>query len=231
MRKTLFSLLAILTLNLALVGACKKPPRQPDEDGAVYKKRLAGIYLGKAAVGLRAASDATAVLVGAQKLSKDTAISIYNADDKAADVLSVLADRVKAGFADQSTITKLDAVIQDVQKIEDLGILNLTETARNQFIIITGGIRASLATLRAVLLSQQEPGFAKQGLTAKAEIERALQASNPQWVFDLVQVVLIAYGDAEALNNQPSVDAAFAAVATIITTVKSLNVKRRAELG
>jgi len=226
----LLSLLCVL--NLSLVVGCKKPSQQPDEPTATYKKRLAGIYIGKAAIGLRTASDATAILVKAGRLSRNTALNIYNLDDRAALALGVVADRVRSGFPDPNdTIAKLDALLVDVQQLERLGVIELSDQAKASFIVITGGVRAALATLRAILLSQQQPSFTKDVVAAKITLDRVrLQANTPQWLFDLVQLILVSYGDAEALNNQLTVEGTFGAVVVILNITKSLNEQHRKEL-
>lgn len=221
----------VLVLNLALVVGCKKPSQAPDEDAATYKKRLLLVYLAKASVGVKAASSAINAVHKGGKFTDAQAKALYNLDNKVVTSLGVVRDRISAGLGSDA-IDAIDAIISDVQTFESLGVFTLPEDGRSQFFIITNGLRTTLVTIKSVLQASKEPNNTVVALKAKAAVERAqANASNPQWVFDLINIVIAAYGEAESLANLLTVEETLAAITAQLSTAKNLNDQYLSAIG
>lgn len=224
MRKIVISLFALM-LALGPI-ACKKPAQVPDEDAATYKKRLGLIYTGKSAVGTKAAGDVIEILNKAGQFSNERAVDLYALDNKVVEIQEEIANNIFNGFSNKDAIEKVKQAITIAQNLEDRGVIGLSEQNRNLFLIVTGGIKSSLTTYQSILQSQAAPSVAGDAVKARAALARARSARSPEWIFQITDVIILAYGEAESLNNIPTVDVAHAEILKITGATKAKNQAR-----
>lgn len=228
--KRILATLTLIALTIGGVVACRKPAPLPDEAADVYKKRLSLIYAGKAAVGAKTHSNATNVLVGASRLSSAKARVFYELNTKYATSVEIIATRIKDGF-DKEVITAIDQAIKDVETFEEREVFRLQGEMQTNFYIITGGMKTTLATLKATRLGQKTPSVRSRAIAAKRSIDRQIEdPNNPKWVFDLVNTIILGYSEAEALTDLATVDEAYAAITAKCRETRDLNAQRIAAL-
>lgn len=213
---------AVLT---ACNEGCKKAGPLPGEDAATYKRRMLAIYSAQTATGIDAVSDAVKVIVEGGAMSKTAGVKALQIDNKAANVWVVANDRLKSGFTDAETVTKLNDLIRDVEELEKKDVIPFTsDKARVQFLIITGGLKTSITAYKNLITAVQGPAFDTKVKSAQGDLASAgSNARDITWIFNLSNVVLNAMGRIANQSWLPTAQAAYEDGERIISELTTKN--------
>ncbi len=230
----------ILASLLVLSVACAK--RLPDEPADAYKKRAAAILIAQTATGLDAFSDAVAVLVAAGKASKATGAKQIEFNQKLAAAWKVIKDRLQNGVqcaplpgqdASKSvcTVDLIASLADDLLSAQEAGIFSFDEaTTTERFQIFVLGLKSSVLALKGFFRNKSDPNAAQalRDLHAANTKLRAAQ-NNPQWVFDLINITIVAGQTIQQQSNFLTANQAFSNADTIYLALVAKNQKRLTE--
>lgn len=235
-KRLLLSALVSLAFALGIAACSKKLPGEPD---AVYKKRAAAILTAQSVTGIEALSDATDVLVNAGKVGKPKGKAIVELDIKLAESWKIVKDRLQNGVqcaplpgqdASKSvcTIDLIAALADDLRAAEERGVFAIDDPELNRrFQVFVLGAKTSLLALKGFFRNKSDLGAAASVAELKASENRLrAQQSDPQWVFDLFNLAIVAGQRIQYQSSLLTAEAAFADGDELYLRLKQKNADR-----
>jgi len=221
---TVFLFMICMVLTACNEG-CKKAGPLPGEDAATYKRRMLAIYSAQTATGIDAVSDAIKVIVEGGAMDKVAGVKAIQIDTKAASVWVIANERLKQGFTDAETVTKLNDLINDIEQLEKKDVIPFkSDKARVQFLIITGGLKTSITAYKNLITAVQGPTFDTKVKGAQGDLASAgSNARDITWIFNLSNVVINAMGRIANQSWLPTAQAAYEDGEKIISELTAKN--------
>ena len=182
MKKTIITLLLIIPVIAGI--ACAK--KVDGEDPKAAKARKLAVYSAQTVTAFDTLHNVTAVLQDNNAVTGGQAIAVYKFNDTALTSFDVLRSRLESGLPSDS-LDRVDAILNDVEKLEgDLALIS-DPNARNKFAEAVFTVRFTLNSIRAVIAASKEPSFGEVQRVARQAA--ATRAGQPAWWTDVILTI------------------------------------------